>query len=68
MKAFLCMDGWAGRREYEVTVVGEATARKRLRIRNDRPISIPLAGPNRWLDPGKTALVPASAVRIPTPA
>lgn len=64
--ALLLLDGWAGRREFEVSVVGETS--RRLRIRNDQLFPVPLAGRNPWLPPGATALVPHHAIRFTTPA
>jgi hypothetical protein len=57
---YLGLDGWAGRRERKVEVVGETPKRYRIRAIEKTK----LAGRNRWLDVGKTALVPKYAVRL----
>ena len=59
MKAVLCLNGWEGRTETSVEIVGETP--KRYRIRASKRVK--LAGRNRWLEIGKTALVPKYAVR-----
>ena len=59
MNAVLCLNGWEGRTETPVEIVGETP--KRYRIRANKRIK--LAGRNRWLEIGQTALVPKYAVR-----
>ena len=56
----LVLDGWAGRTEQPVLIVGETPKRYRIAC-VDKPVK--LGGRNRWLNPGSTALVPKSAVR-----
>lgn len=56
----LCVDGWSGRTEDRVEIIGETP--KRYRIRADRRIK--LAGRDRWLEVGDDVLVPKTAVRI----
>jgi hypothetical protein len=58
--AYLCLDGWEGRTEERVGIIGETP--KRYRIVCDRRIK--LAGAQRWLEIGKDVLVPKSAVRF----
>jgi len=58
MNALLCLNGWGGRTETSVEIIGETP--KRYRIRANKRIK--LAGRNRWLEIGKTALVPKSAI------
>jgi hypothetical protein len=58
--ATLCLDGWTGRYRTPCIIVGETP--KRYRIQAIERMA--LAGRNRWLDPGQTALVPKYAVRI----
>jgi hypothetical protein len=59
--AMIVLDGWAGLFEQRgATVVGET--RTRYRIRADRPEGLRLAGRNRYLAQGKTALIPKHAV------
>ena len=57
---FLCMNDWAGYREKPVTIVGET--RTRYRISTDTTIVLP--GRRRYLEPGGTALVPKTAVKL----
>lgn len=54
----LVLDGWAGRSETLVEVIGQTP--KRLRIRAITRTK--LAGRDRWLRAGEVALVPAAAV------
>lgn len=59
----LCLDGWSGRVEQPVAVIGETPKRYRIRaITRTR-----LAGLYRWLKPGDTALVPKNAIKFPEP-
>jgi hypothetical protein len=59
MIGLLILQGWAGRRETRVEIVGETPTRYRIRaITRTRR-----AGRSRWLEPGAVALVPKSAVR-----
>lgn len=59
MNAVLCLNGWEGRTETPVEIVGETP--KRYRISASKRVK--LAGQNRWLEIGQTALVPKYAVR-----
>jgi hypothetical protein len=58
--AYLCLDGWEGRTEEQVQLIGETP--KRYRIVCDRRIK--LAGAHRWLEIGKDVLVPKTAIRF----
>lgn len=58
-EGFLQFDGWAGRWQSPVRIVGETSAK--YRITSDKPVR--LAGKNRWLSVGESALVPKHAVR-----
>jgi hypothetical protein len=59
MVGYLQLDGWAGRTQQRVEVVGETASRTRIRaITTTR-----LAGRRRNLQPGEIALVPKYAVR-----
>lgn len=58
--AILLLDGYAGRREHPCEIIGETAQRYRIQVRQQTP----LAGANRWLQPGQTALVPKHAVRL----
>jgi hypothetical protein len=59
--AFLVLDGWGGRFNEPVFVVDSTPKRYRIialtRVR--------LGGRNRWLEVGRTVLVPKTAVRFP---
>lgn len=56
--ATLNLDGWAGWSKQRVLIVGETATKYRIKA-----ITITrLAGRQRSLDPGKTALVPKSAI------
>ena len=55
----LAVDGWWGRSLTRVEVVGQT--KKRLRIRAIERTR--MAGRDRWLESGETALVPTYAVR-----
>ena len=57
-RGMLLLNGWAGRIEQEVEIIGRTP--KRLRIR--AIVRTKLAGRDRWLETGRTALVPVSAV------
>ena len=57
--ATLHVDGWAGRRDLPVVVIGETEKRYRIRA------SAGMALPGRWLAEGQTALVPKLAVTFP---
>jgi len=60
----LCMDGWAGRIEVPITIVGETKTRYRVILGRDCRL------PGRWRygTAGETVLVPKYAIRITTPA
>lgn len=56
---WLQLDGWAGRTQHKVEVVGETDKRYRIKA-----ITLTkLAGRMRWLRPGDTVLIPKHAVR-----
>lgn len=57
---YLMLDGWAGRREHKVEVIGETPKRYRIRAVERTK----LAGRCRWLYAGETALVPKYAIRL----
>ena len=57
---YLQLDGWAGRTQQEVEVIGETPKKVRIRaIRRTR-----LAGRCCYLNVGETTLVPKHAVRM----
>jgi len=56
----LHIDGWAGRIDQRVDVVGETRTRYRIRAIERTK----LAGRGRWLHRGETALVPKAAVTL----
>ena len=59
-RAVLVLDGWEGRSETPVLVVGYTPKRWRIKaIERTR-----LAGRHRWLEAGAVALVPTRAVRF----
>lgn len=60
--AILCIDGWAGRTETPVLIIGETPKRYRIRAIERTK----LAGA-RWLYRGETALVPKSAIKQAKP-
>jgi hypothetical protein len=55
---YLQLDGWAGRTQQRVEVVGRTAKRVRIKALG----LTRLAGRRRWLAAGETALVPAHAV------
>lgn len=57
----LVLDGYAGRTETTVVIVGETP--KRFRIRPTGTVAVKLGGCERWLLAGQTALVPKTAIR-----
>ena len=60
MKAKLYLNGWAGRRETDVYIVGETAKRYRV-----TPVKNPLVLPGpRIINVGETALVPKQSVKI----
>ena len=59
-RAKIVLDGWAGRTEQEVWVVGETAKRYRI----EAIAKTGLAGRQRSLMPGEQALVPKHAVRF----
>lgn len=61
-RAFLVMESYAGRSRTLVDVIW--TGPKRARIR--AVTRMRLAGRDRWLDEGETALVPKAALRYPS--
>jgi len=56
--AWLRLDGWAGRWDEPVVVIGETPTRYRIRA----DVRVRLAGPHRYLCPGATTLVPRRAI------
>ena len=58
--AFLCIEGYAGRIEQPVEIVGET--RTKYRVRSDRRLR--LGGGYRWAEPNTVVLVPKRAVRV----
>lgn len=58
--AVICLGGWSGRTEAAVVVVDETAKRYRIKA-IDRT---KLAGRDRWIEAGQTALVPKRAVRF----
>ncbi len=58
--ALLCLNGWHGRSEEPVIVIGETP--KRYRIQAIKRTAC--AGRCRWLEAGETCLVPKRAVRL----
>jgi hypothetical protein len=56
--ACVCLDGWAGRREITVQVVGETPTRYRIKA------VVPTKLPRRVLEKGEEMLVPKHAVRF----
>lgn len=61
-QAWLLMDGWEGRTEQPILVVGETPQRYRIKA----VARTKLAGRCRWIYTGETALVPKHAVRFST--
>ena len=63
-RAELCFNDWAGFYTKPIVVLGETP--KRYRITTPPDVDrIRLAGRNRYLHRGQTALVPKTAVRFP---
>lgn len=60
--ARLVYDDFVGRRSADVLVVAETPERYRIATVGDKPVK--LAGRDRWLEPGKTALVPKRAIEF----
>jgi hypothetical protein len=58
--AQLLLTGWHGVSRHPVEVIGETP--KRYRIRAEKLTR--LAGRHRYLEPGKTALVPKAAIKF----
>ena len=56
---WLCLDGFAGRSETEVQVVGVTATRYRIKA----VVRTRLPGRQRWLEQGQVALVPRAAIR-----
>jgi|SRR6185295_14545667 len=65
--ALLLLDGWHGRSEAAVVIVGETPTRYRV-TPGDGLERVRLGGRQRWLPKGETALVPKTAVRLPASA
>lgn len=64
-RAWLCLDGWAGRSETEVQVVGETPTRWRITPLGKEALR--LGGRRRYVEVGMTVLVPKRAVRFGDP-
>lgn len=64
--AVLVLDGYGGRSEQRVEVLGETATRYRITPAGDTQVR--LAGRLRWLDPGASTLVPKYAIRFLAPA
>ena len=60
IRCVIRINGWAGYFEQPAEIVGERPTKWRVRSAK----IIRLGGRNRWLEPGETALVPKSAVKI----
>lgn len=58
--AWLHIQDWAGHLKQAVTIVGETSTRYRITPASTERVK--LGGRSRWLAPGKTALVPKTAV------
>lgn len=58
--AWLHLRGWEGETVQEVEIIAETP--KRYRVMPVGKRAVKLAGRERWLRPGETALVPKSAV------
>jgi hypothetical protein len=59
VKGVLCLDGWAGRVEVPVTIIGETP--KRYRVILGRECRLPS---RRWGNAGDTILVPKYAICV----
>ena len=57
-KGYIQLDGWSGRTESAVMVIGETPKRYRIQAIGRTK----LAGRDRWLNEGETTLVPKRAV------
>jgi hypothetical protein len=57
-EGYIQMDGWSGRHEYRVLVIGETPKRYRVQA----VTRTKLAGRDRWIDAGQETLVPKRAV------
>lgn len=57
---YLRLDSFAGRSERKVEIVSETPKRYRIRAIE----ATKLAGRQRWIQPGETALVPKYAIRF----
>jgi hypothetical protein len=56
--AVICLENWAGHREYPCRIIGERGRRYRIEV--DAPTKLP----GVVLKPGQSRLVPKSAVRV----
>lgn len=57
-QGYLMIDGWAGRHDYSVLVVGETPKKYRIKAVMETKLR------RRWLSVGDEAMVPKSAVRL----
>lgn len=57
-QGYLMLDGWAGRHDYAVLVIGETPKKYRIRAVIETKLR------RRWLSVGDEALVPKDAVRL----
>lgn len=62
VRGVLILDGWTGRTDTPVVIVGETP--KRFRITPPGDAAVKLAGCSRWLQPGQVASVPKTAIRV----
>lgn len=63
--AYLLLTGWHGFTATPILIVGETP--KRYRITPSGARSVRLAGPYRYVEPGKVVLVPKTAVSFDIP-
>jgi len=59
MRYFLVLDSWAGRRFYEVDIIGETPKKFRVKVLNSTGVKLPSG---RHVDFGEITLVPKHAV------
>lgn len=59
-QGYVCIDGWGGRHDWAVIVIGETQKNYRIKA----VVETKLPGRRRWLSVGDTALVPKYAVRF----
>ncbi len=59
-ECFLCINSWAGRREYSVVIIDETPKKYKIRL----VVDTKLPGRNRYGNAGEIILVPKTAVKI----